>query len=239
MSAELLHLYKELYKPELIFIGTQKTQNSILSLSITQELAWEMDLECQKSEDNFCCIILGQRTCSSHCRKQNCFCASCQLYNIEEKTPAVICQNCNFLSECYTYKHLSKGNRRDSYILLRHCIDHCELDNCPHRDEATVELNRLILRPNYCNFLYNGSSQEMVDIHQQGASAQQLKGREAPIPSSKNYPTMVSGISKKNRSGPKGLVATKRASRARGGRRWSRGSPDDRIEPRLSSKTII
>jgi hypothetical protein len=102
------------------------------------------------------------------------------------------------LSECYGYQHLGKGNGRDSYILQRHCIDHCQVKNCSHRDEATVEYTRVIPPPDYSHFIQNGGPSERVDIQQQGTGAQQLEGRQTPIPSGKAYPRMVSGISKKN-----------------------------------------
>jgi hypothetical protein len=186
-----------------------------------------MSLECQKCEDNFCCIYLGQRTCTSHCWRQNCFCVSCQLYNIKEKSLAVVCQKCNFLSECYAEKYFRKIRGRESYILQRHCIDHCQLENCPHRDEATVELSRQIQPPNYSPLIQHDGSSKAVDIHQQDTGTQQLEDRETPIPSGKGYPRMVPRVPKQNRSGPKGLLATKRTRGTRGGRgRTSvRGSP--------------
>jgi len=72
---------------------------------------------------------------------------------MEEKSPAVLGQKCSFLSECYAYKYLGKINGNDSYILHRHCIDHCQVDNCPHRDEAMVELSRLIRPPDYSHLI--------------------------------------------------------------------------------------
>jgi hypothetical protein len=183
-----------------------------------------MSLECPKCENNLCCIYLGQRTCSKHCQRQNCFCISYQLYNIEEKSPAILCQKCSFLLECYGYKHLGKVNGRDSYILQRHCIDHCVLGNCPHRDEPMVELNRIIPPPDYRHLVQDGDPMETIDIHQQCAGSQQFEGGETPIPSGKAYPRMVSGLSKKNRGRPKGLLATKRARRARSS---SRGTGRD------------
>jgi hypothetical protein len=181
-----------------------------------------MSSECQKCEDNFCCIYLGQRTCSEHCQRQNCFCISCQLYNIEEKSPAVLCQKCSFLSECYGYKYLGRLNHKDSYVLQKHCIDPCQLENCPHRDEATVELNRTIPPPDYSDLIQDGGPSQTIDVDQQSAGSQQLQGRETPIPSGKAYPRMVPRISKKNRSRPKGLLATQRARRAGGSLRGPR-----------------
>jgi len=198
-----------------------------------------MSSECPKCEDNCCCIYLGQRTCSEHCRRQNCFCISCQLFNIEEKSPAVLCQKCSFLSECYGYKWLGRVNGRDSYILQRHCIDHCVVSNCPNRDEATVELNRSIPPPDYSHLIEDGSPQEKADNRQQGSGSQQLKGRETPFPSGKGYPRMVPRIPKKNRSRPKGILVTQKSRRARRGIEWARRGGDDRREYRLSSKTIV
>jgi len=153
-----------------------------------------MSLECQKCEDNFCCIYLGHWTCTEHCRRLHWFCISCQLYNIEETSPAVFCQSCNFLLECYGYKYVGKLNGRDSYTLQRSCIYHCYLKNCPHRDEVSVELNRVIPAPDYSHLIQNGSSEETLDVYQQSAGTQQLEDREASIPSGKGYPRMVPGI---------------------------------------------
>jgi len=183
-----------------------------------------MSLECQKCENNFCCIYSGQKTCSNHCQRQNCVCVSCQLYNIEEASPAVICQKCNFLSECYKYKYFGKIHGRSSYILQRHCIDHCQINNCSHRDEATVELNRVVSPYDYNNLIRDGSPKEMIDIQKQGASAQQFEDRETPISSGKGYLRMVPRIPTKNRSRPKGLLANKKSRRARRGTKLPRRS---------------
>jgi len=197
-----------------------------------------MSSECQKCEDNFCCIYLGIRTSSLHCRRQNCFCISCQSYNIEEKSPAVICQRCSFLSECYSNKFLGKVNRRNSYILQRHCIDHCQLENCPHKDEDTVELNRVLLPPDYRHLVQDGNPTETVDVQQQSAGTQPLKGRETPVPI-KTDPRMVSGVSKKNTSRPKGLLASKRARRTGGSPGGTRRNRNVRSDYRLSSETVV
>jgi len=198
-----------------------------------------MSSECQRCDDNFCSIYLGQGTCSEHCRRQNCFCVSCQLSNIDEKSPAVICQRCSFLSECYSYRLLGKVHGRDSYILQRYCVDHCRLENCPHRDEPTVELNRLIPPPNYSHLIQDGGPSQEVDVHQQGAGSQQLEGRETPIPGGKAYPRMVPRVTKKNRSHPNGLLATKRTRRAGGSLGRTRRHTNDGSELRLSSATVI
>jgi len=198
-----------------------------------------MSLECQKCEDNFCCIYLGRRICAEHCRRQNCFCISCQLYITEEKGPAVLCQKCSFLLECYSYKYLGKLNYRNSYVLQKHCIDHSELEDCPHLDEATVELNRLVPPPDYSHLVQDGNSSQTIVVHQQGTGSQQLQGRETAVPSGKAYPRMVPRVPKKNRSRPKGLLATQRARRT--GRSLGRPgrNTDVRSEPRLSSRTVI
>jgi hypothetical protein len=187
-----------------------------------------MSLECPKCEDNFCCIYFGQTTCSLHCRSQSCFCISCQLYNIEEKSPVVICQKCNFLSQCYGYKYLGKVNRRDCYILQRHCIDHCVLDSCPHRDEATVGLGRLRPPPNYNHLILIGSPLAIIDIYHQSAGTQRIEDRDTLIPSGKGYPIMLLRLPKKNRSRLKGILATQKLRRARTGAEWSRRGGNDR-----------
>ena len=134
-----------------------------------------MNSECLRCKDNFFRIYLGQRTCNKHCWRQSCFCISCQLYNIEEKSPTVICQKCSFLSECYCYKYLGRVNGRDSNILQRHCIDHCQLENCLQKDEATVELSRVIPPPDYSHLVRDGSPSETGDVFQQGTGPQQLE----------------------------------------------------------------
>jgi len=91
----------------------------------------------------------------------------CQMpvYNIQQKSPAVICQKCSFLQECYGYKYLGKLNGSDSYLSQRHCISHSQLEHCPHRDEELVELDRLIPPPEYSCLVQNGNPQETIDIH--------------------------------------------------------------------------
>jgi hypothetical protein len=121
----------------------------------------------------------------------------------------VITQKCNFLLECYSYKLLGKMNGRASYILQRYCIDHCILQNCPHRDEATVELYRIILLPDDSQVLNNGGNQQVIDIWQQSPAAQQLESGETLIPYGKGYPRMVPRVPKMNRDGPNRILATK------------------------------
>jgi hypothetical protein len=86
----------------------------------------------------------------------------------KEKCPVVLSQKCSFLSECYGYKYLGKVNGQSSYILQKHCIDHCQVENCPHKDEPTVELSRIIPPPDYSHLIQNGNSLQAVDVHQQG-----------------------------------------------------------------------
>jgi hypothetical protein len=100
------------------------------------------------------------------------------------------------LSECNGYKYLGKINRSDQYILQRHCVEHSQLGNRPHRDEATVTLTRVIPLPAYSRLIQNGSLSKTIDVHQQGTGTQQLKGRETAIPSGKAYPRMVPRISR-------------------------------------------
>jgi hypothetical protein len=130
-----------------------------------------MSSECLKCEDNFCCIYLGHRTWSENCRRESCFCISCQLYSIDEKSLVVTCQNCSFLSECYGYKYLGKVNGRDSYILQRHCIDYCVVNNCSQGDEVTVELSRIISPPDCSHHIGNVDPAQTTDVHPQGASS--------------------------------------------------------------------
>jgi len=134
-----------------------------------------MSSECPKCEDNFCRIRLGQKLCSEHCQRENCFCVSCQLYNIEQKSPSVYWPKCSFLSQCYSYKHLGKINGRDSYILQRHCIDHCQVERCLHRDEVAVDLDRVIPPPHYSHLIQRDTPSETVNVLQQGIGLQRIK----------------------------------------------------------------
>jgi hypothetical protein len=61
--------------------------------------------------------------------------------------------------------------------LQRHCIDHCQLENSPHKDELTVELSRLIPSPEYSHLIQLGDPMETVDIYQEGFGSQQHEGR--------------------------------------------------------------
>ena len=198
-----------------------------------------MSLECQRCEDNFRCIYLNRRLCSEHCWRRDCFCISCQLYNIEEKSPSVYCQKCNFLSECYSYKHLGKVNGRDYYIVQRHCIDHCQLERCPHRDEVTVDLGRVIPPPDYSHLIQNGCPSETVDIHQQCVSPQQLEDRETSVPGSEANSRMVPRVSKENRGRSKGILTNKGAGGTPGSVRTTGGNRNAGTKYRLSARAIV
>jgi len=198
-----------------------------------------MSTECLRCEDNFCCIYLCRRVCSKHCQRKSCFCVSCQLYSTEEENPAVYCQKCNLLSECYSYNFVGKIGGRNSYILQSHCIDHCQLEGCPHRDEVSVELNRLIPPPDYSHLVRNDGPSKTIDVHQPGSGPQLVESAEGSIPNGKDCPRMVSRVSKKDRGHPKGLLATNRARGARGSPRRTGGNRDAGTEYRLSVKTVI
>jgi hypothetical protein len=160
-------------------------------------------------EDKFCGIFIRQKTCTHHCGRQNCCCVSCQLYTVEEKSPAVICEKYNFLSPGYAYKFIGKFHGRNRYVLETHSIEHCQLENFPHQDAPTVELNRLNPLPDRSHEIQHGGPQEMVNVQQQTAGTQRLPDSEMPIPNGKGYPRMVPSVPKKNRSCPKGMLATK------------------------------
>ena len=151
----------------------------------------------------------------------------------------MICQKCSFSSECYCYKYVDKVNGRDSYILQRHCVEHCQFKECPHRDEASVELIRVIPPPDYSHLVHNGGPSKMADIHQQSTGTQHHEGRKTPIPGDKASTSIVPRISKKDRSRPKGLLATKRAKGTRGSRRGSGQSRRERTKYLLSARTVI
>jgi hypothetical protein len=198
-----------------------------------------MSLECQKCEDNFCCIYLSQRTCSHHRRRESCFCVSCQLYNIEEKSPAGICQKYNFLSECYAYKYLAQINGRKSYILQRHCINHCQLKDCPRKDEATVELSQLISLPDYTHLIPNGGHQAQVNMEEQCTGTERIESRETPISRSKRHPSMGAGLSAPDRASPARPSTAEGNTVCRRGRERPRGTRNAQRELQLSSKTIV
>jgi len=92
--------------------------------------------------------------------------------------------------------------------LQRYCRDHCPTKDCPHREETTVDSIEVEKGIDYNHQVNNGSPKETVDVQQQGVGTQQLEHRAALIPSGKGYPRMVPRVSKKNRSGPKGILAT-------------------------------
>ena len=158
-----------------------------------------MSSECKDCEDQFCCIYLGQRTCPQRCIRQNCFCTRSQIRVINEASPAVFCQLCDFLSECYTDMHIRRIASHNSYILQRYCRDHCPTIDCPHREETTVDNIETPEKIDYSHLVNNGDLKETVDIQQQSAGTQQLEDRETSIPSGKGYPRMVQRISRKDR----------------------------------------
>jgi hypothetical protein len=49
-------------------------------------------------------------------------------------------------------------------------------------------LNSIIQATDYSHLIQNGDSEEMIDVHQQGAGTQLQMGGEASIPSEKGYP---------------------------------------------------
>jgi len=59
----------------------------------------------------------------------------------------------------------------------------------------------------------DGSPLTEANVQQQGLGALEFKDRETPIPSEKNYPSMVPRVPKKNRGRPKGILATKKSRR--------------------------
>jgi len=195
--------------------------------------------ECKHCEDQFCCIYLGQRTCPHHCIRKSCFCARCQITVSNEASQAVFCQLSDFLSECYVYQHIGRNASRNSFILQRYCRDHCPTKDCPHREETTVHNIEEPKDIDYGHWANNGSPIKTVDIQEQSASTEELKDREAPIPCGKGDSRMVPRLWKKNRSGPKGLLATQRSRRAWGSRQQPRGNIDERSRFRCSVAAIV
>ena len=113
---------------------------SILFLQHDLKQLFYRSSECKDCEEHFCFIYLGQRTCLKHCRRQNCFCAHCQLYHIEIISPAVYCQRYDISSECYNYKHIGRVANRNPYVLGRYFIKHCPTLGCPNREASTMEM---------------------------------------------------------------------------------------------------
>jgi len=188
-----------------------------------------MSSEYKDCEDHFCCIYLGQRTCPRHCRRQNCFCACCQLYHIEMISPAVYRQRCDFVSECYNYKHIGRVANRHSYILERYCVEHCPTPNCPHREAPTVNVSIPILSlypsvPDYGKVLNDVNPMQKMDVREQGIVASQLEDRETPVPGPSGSANMGSAVSELIRRSSKRVLTSKVTQGTRGSTRRTRGS---------------
>ena len=167
-----------------------------------------MRSECKDCEDQFYCIYLGQRNRPQQCFRQNCFWACCQIKVINEATPSVFCQLCNFLWECYVYRHIGRITSRNPWILQRYCRDHCRTKDCPHWEETTVDNIETPGKIDYSHLVDNGGPKETVDVQQQGTNTQRLEDRETPIPSGKGYPRMMPRVSIENSSGQNASAMT-------------------------------
>jgi hypothetical protein len=116
MAPEWLHLYQERYKTGGYFYRNPKRPSLHLIVKDKTRVVLSCDFGLPDIRSQLLFIYLGQKTWGQHCRWQSCLCVSSQLYNIEEKRPAVIYQKYNFLSEYYAYKYLGQINGRWSYI---------------------------------------------------------------------------------------------------------------------------
>jgi len=199
-----------------------------------------MSSECKDCEDHFCCIYLGQRTCPKHCLRQNCFCARCQLYHIEVISPAVYSQRCDFLSECYNFKHIGRIANRYSYILERFCQEHCPTPDCPHREETTVDIPIPVPTiPDYGKVLEHVDLKEKIDLYKQGAVSSELENRETPIPGPAGNSSMGSELSEPPGGSPQRIPSADEPRSTTRSRRRTRGSGNARSEHRLSAKSIV
>jgi len=167
-----------------------------------------MRSESKDCEDQFYCIYLGQRNRPQQCFRQNCFWACCQIKVINKATPSVFCQLCDFLWECYVYRHIGRITSRNPLILQRYCRDHCRTKDCPHWEETTVDIIETPGKIDYSHLVDNGGAKETVDVQQQGTNTQRLEDRETPIPSVKGYPRMMPRVSIKNSSGQNASATT-------------------------------
>jgi len=73
-------------------------------------------------------------------------------------------------------------------------MHHCQLDQCPHREEAKVDLYWLILPPYYSHTINNGGHQVEVDIEEHCIGVQRLQSRQPLAASSGGNPVMGAGI---------------------------------------------
>ena len=215
MTPELLHLYQELAKIGAYFIRYPNDSKLHLIVIDKPTISKIYEFGVPEVRRQLLLHLFGTEELQPH--RQSCFCVSCQLYNIEEKSPAVICQLCNFLSECYAYQYLGKINRRASYILQRHCIDHSQIENCPHRDEATVELTRVIPPPDYSHLVSNDSPQTQVNMEEQCVGAQWIPNREVLVPCGSRDSGMGARISAPDRASSAGASANEGAGIPRRG----------------------
>jgi len=213
-------------------IDYQMIHTNIEFLHQDLEQLLNMSSECKDCEDHFCCLDLGQRTCPKHCRRQNCFCARCQLYQIEVINPAVYCQRCNFLLECYNYKHTGRIANRNSYVLERYCLEHCPTIDRPHREATTVDIpipvppvypsSAFYGIPDYARVLRHVNPKEKLDVLEQGTATSQLQGRETPVSGPAGSANMGSAGSELIRRSSKRVLAAKITRRTRGCTRGTR-----------------
>jgi len=200
-----------------------------------------MSSECKDCEDHFCCIYLGQRTCPKHSRRQGCFCGPYQLHQIEAISPAVYCQRCDFLSECYNYRHIGRFASRNSYVLEKFCIEHSPTPDFPHREPTSfdVQIPVILQTPNYKKILHNVDSRKEADMLEEGAAANQLENREGTIPGLSQDTSMSSELSEPAGGSSEGVPAVEIPQGTRRGRRGQRGSGNGRSEFQLSAESIV
>jgi len=84
-------------------------------------------------------------------------------------------------------------------------MDHCQLSNCPHRDELTVELDRLVPPPDYSYLINNGGPQEEVDMEEQCVGTQRVSSGETPIASCEGNFSMGAAVLATDRASPFGI----------------------------------
>lgn len=199
MTPGLLEIYQQLYQAGDYFYRIQNDSQLHLIIIPPPMISIVMNSECQKCEDNFCCIYLGQRTCWQNCFRQNWFDVHCQLASIEEDSPAVFCHHCGFLSERYAYKYIDRVANRNSYILQKHCRDHFTTKHCPHREETSVEMTRQPPIISCSHLFQNVNAEKTINIHQHSPVTSLNETGEAQVTSRPRDSSMGSRLSEMNR----------------------------------------
>jgi hypothetical protein len=123
--------------------------------------------------------------------------------------------------------------------MQRHCINHCQLENCPHKDEATVELNRLVPLADYSHFILNGNPEAKVNMEERGIGAQQVPSRKASIPGGQGNSVMGAGVPDEDQAGSAGIPPDEGNRGPRRSGAGIRRTRNAECKFQLCSKTIV